>query len=103
MKNDLSLSMGPIQVQINESFRPKTTDTYGSLFEFLDGNDSTTTQDRGLKKKLFQIKRQVNQKIMQENEGVSLFLNFHENNTSISFRRSISLNQLLLLEIIRSN
>jgi len=70
MKGLLSLSMGPVQHKINDIFRPETSDIYGSLFEFLDGNDFVTAQARSVKDRLATMKHEVRQKIKQENEGL---------------------------------
>jgi len=72
MKGVLSLSMGPVQHKINDIFRPETSDIYGSLFEFLDGNDFVTAQARSVKDRLATMKHEVRQKIKQENEGLAL-------------------------------
>lgn len=73
MKGLLSLSMGPVQQKINDVFRPETSDIYGSLFEFLDGNDFVTAQARNVKDRLATMKHEVRQKIKQENEGAVIY------------------------------
>lgn len=74
MKGDLSLSMGPVQVKINEKFRLETSDIYGSLFEFLDGNDFKMSEGKELQERLTSLKVQVNSKLKQEQEGVVISL-----------------------------
>jgi len=69
MKGLLSLSMGPVQIKVNETHKPETSDIYGSLFEFLDGKDFVTTQAREVKDKFSSMKNQVKQRLQQECEG----------------------------------
>jgi len=76
MKGLLSLSMGPVQMKINEVHKPETSDIYGSLFEFLDGNEFVTSQAREVKDRFSSMKHQVQQKLQQENEGPVYFSKF---------------------------